>query len=616
MPTHADPMKCMDPLASQQAREFRPHRARSLDVIVVPSVIRYRKEGSAQMSYLLGIDLGTTFTAAAVCRREAGRWGPAEVVPLGTRTSAAASVVFVDPVGTLLFGEAAERRVVTDPTSVVREFKRRIGDDTPLLVGGVSLAAHDLAAQFARWVVDTAAAREGGAPDRIALTHPAGWGRHRTSLLATSLHAVGLVDVVLLSEPHAAAICYASTERMATGSTIAVYDLGGGTFDATVLRKSGEDAFELLGEPVGHDRLGGLDFDELVFDHVRAACPQVFAEVSPDDPALVSALTRLRRECTEAKEGLSEDTEVVIPVLLPRGQAQVRLVRAEFEAMIRPAIEETVDLLEGAVGSAGLAVSELTAVLLVGGSARIPLVTELLSAALGRPVAVGTDPKATVALGAVLALRTVETASALPPPLPADATPLLPPVRPEADHQPLVLAAVGQQRRRRPRVRTLVAVGGLCLAALTVSTITGLPEHLANMTSPAHAATTTPDPGQGGGATGQNTNAGNRSDGRRNGDPRSTVSLVTLPNGSVVTTLVPLPDASGAVPTATTTHGAAPTTTGAPTDGGTKPTGNADSPVPSTTVAPPPPVVTTTDNPPPPVVSTTDPPTTQDAPAS
>ena len=74
------------------------------------------------MSYLLGIDLGTTFTAAAVCRREDGNWGQAEVVPLGPRTAAISSVLFVDPTGSVLVGEAAERRVVTDPTRVVREF--------------------------------------------------------------------------------------------------------------------------------------------------------------------------------------------------------------------------------------------------------------------------------------------------------------------------------------------------------------------------------------------------------------------------------------------------------------------------------------------------------------
>jgi molecular chaperone DnaK len=454
------------------------------------------------MSYVLGIDLGTTFTAAAVCRHEGRAWGSPEVVPLGTRTSAVGSVLFVDPTGTFLFGEAAERRVVTDPSSVVREFKRRIGDGTPLVVGDVPWAAADLAAHLARWVVDTVAAREGGLPDRIAFTHPASWGRHKTSLFTSALRDVGLDDVTLLPEPQAAAISYACAERVEDGTTIAVYDLGGGTFDATVLRKSTAERFEQLGEPVGHERLGGLDFDELIFDHVRACRPEAFDRLDPHDPAHVSALGRLRRECTEAKEGLSEDTEVVIPILLPHWQAQARLVRSEFEAMIRPSVEDTVALLASAIRSAGVEEQDLGAVLLVGGSARIPLVTELLSATLGCPIAVDTDPKAAVAIGAALALRRPETA-------PADVLPVAggdtllqqagPPVRPDGDASPLVLPTRASARRRLPRTRTLAVIGALALAALVAGTVKGLPEHLAGIV-PAQAATTTDENG----ATGKN----------------------------------------------------------------------------------------------------------------
>ena len=449
------------------------------------------------MTYLLGIDLGTTVTAAAVCRRAGGCWGPAEVVPLGTRTAGVASVLFVDAAGGVLVGEAAERRVVTDPTRVVREFKRRIGDTTPLLVGGSPWPAHSLAARLARWVVDTVSAREGGPPELVAVTHPAGWGTHRRSLFNSGLRAAGLPDVVLLPEPQAAAICYASTERVPSGSTVAVYDLGGGTFDASVLRKSGPDIFTQLGQPVGHDRLGGLDFDELIFDHLRSGWPEAFAGLDPADPAQVAAVLRLRRECAEAKEALSEDTEVVIPVLLPGLQAQARLVRAEFEELIRPAVAETVELLSTALRSSGVPENELTAVLLVGGSARIPLVTELLSATLGRPVAVDADPKAAVSLGAVLALRGLSEAEATdterlapaPKPTATDLEPAGPPQRPAEADDPLRPVSGEAVRPRRPRVKTLAIIGGIAVAATLVGTITGLPDQLAAITSPAHAAT-------------------------------------------------------------------------------------------------------------------------------
>ncbi|HWC78557.1 MAG TPA: Hsp70 family protein [Pseudonocardiaceae bacterium] len=521
------------------------------------------------MTYLLGIDLGTTFTAAAVCRREGGAWGQAEVVPLGSRTAAIASVLFCDDTGGLLVGEAAERRVVTDPTRVVREVKRRIGDSVPVLVGGEPWRAQDLVARLARWVVDTVSAREGGAPELVAITHPAGWGTHRTSLLATALREAGVADAVLLTEPHAAAVCYASTERMATGATIAVYDLGGGTFDACVLRKSGLDAFVPLGRPVGHDRLGGLDFDEQILGHLRDCWPDAFDRVDPADPAQLAALSRLKRECAEAKEALSVDTEVVIPVLLPHFQAQARLVRAEFEAMIEPAVRETVHLLESAVHEAGIAPAGLSAVLLVGGSARIPLVTELLSAALDRPVAVDTDPKAAVALGAALALRSVANADLIPAPAadPAGPTvPFVPRARPPRPEETLDRLTPVQRPRRRLTGKALAVIGGLAVAAVLAGTITGLPDQLTGASTPAHAATNTGVAGQSAVAAGQAGPAGTRPGGK----PGATGSV---PAG---TGAAGAPQAGGAAP-ANPTSG--PTAKAAPSaPAGSAPTSMRNSP--------------------------------------
>jgi hypothetical protein len=209
--------------------------------------------------------------------------------------------------------------------------------------------------------------------------------------------------VSFLAEPQAAALHYASTERLGPGSTVAVYDLGGGTFDAAVVHKTGT-SFSLVGRPEGIERLGGVDFDQAVFDHVRAAMPEAFAALDDSDPAVLTAVAAVRRECSEAKEALSADTEVTIPVLLPGAQGSVRLHRSEFEVMIRPQIEETVAALRRAVASAGLTAEQLTTVLLVGGSSRIPLVAQLVSEQLGRPVAVDADPKNAIALGAALSL--------------------------------------------------------------------------------------------------------------------------------------------------------------------------------------------------------------------
>jgi molecular chaperone DnaK (HSP70) len=184
--------------------------------------------------YQLGIDLGTTFTAAAVCRSDERRWVEPEVVSLGSRSATVPSVLFLAPDGAVVVGEAAERRAHTDPDRVAREFKRRIGDPTPLVVGGRAWAPEDLSALLVRWVVDRVAQREGGPAARVAVTHPASWGAHKKDRLGSALAAQGL-PVSFLAEPQAAALHYAAGERLEPGSTIAVYDLGGGTFDAAIV---------------------------------------------------------------------------------------------------------------------------------------------------------------------------------------------------------------------------------------------------------------------------------------------------------------------------------------------------------------------------------------------
>lgn len=358
------------------------------------------------MSYWLGVDVGSTFTAAAICRVQAGHRALPEVVPLGTRSTAVSSVVYLGQDGEVIVGEAAERRAVTNPDRVVREFKRRIGDEVPMVIGGTPHSAPEITAKVIRWVVDRVAQREGGPATGIVITHPASWGSYKIRIIAQALRGTDLPDITFRTEPEAAAASYALQERIESGSTIAVYDLGGGTFDAAVVRKTGTATFSVLGHPQGLEQLGGVDFDDAVFNHVLTAVPDL-AALDPDDPATLAATAALRRECTAAKEALSVDTEVTIPVLAPGIRSQVRLVRAEFEDMIRAQVAETVEALRRALRSADVEPQGLDAVLLVGGSSRVPLVAQLVSAELGRPVAVDADPKAAIALGAAL--------SALPP---------------------------------------------------------------------------------------------------------------------------------------------------------------------------------------------------------
>ena len=340
----------------------------------------------------LGIDLGTTWAAAAFHR--AGR---VEIVSLGDRAPTIPSVVFLREDGTVLTGDAANRRAITEPSRVAREFKRRMGDPTPFIVGGVPYPSEVLTAKLLRWVVDKVVELEGEMPDAIALTHPANWGPYKQDLFRQAVRHADLdaKSVTLLTEPQAAAIYYASQARVSPGAVIAVYDLGGGTFDAAVLRKKSgaEEGFEILGEPEGIERLGGIDFDAAVLAHVNNALDGALDALDGDDPALLPALARVRQDCVEAKEVLSVDTDVSIAVALPGVQHEVRLTRSEFEDMVRPVISETIAALRRAVRSAEIEPAEVQAVLLVGGSSRIPIVGQMVSAELNRPVAVDAHPK-------------------------------------------------------------------------------------------------------------------------------------------------------------------------------------------------------------------------------
>ena len=351
------------------------------------------------MGYSLGIDLGTTFTAAALIRNDR-----AEMASLGVRGWSIPSVVFVGPDDEVIVGDPAIRRAGTDPQRVAREFKRRLGDPIPVMVGGSPISAERLSGMVLSGVVEQIASLEGGNPDHIVVTHPANWGPYKTDLLRQAIR-LSEVDqrcpTSLMSEPEAAAVHYAATERLKPGEVVAVYDLGGGTFDAAVLRRT-TDSWEFLGPVEGIERLGGIDLDEAIFRHVDTSLDGQVLASDPVDPTTVSAIAKLRRDCVDAKEALSSDTAVTISVALPELHRQVQLTRSEFEAMIRPTLVATIEALQRALRSADVEPADLRSVLLVGGSSRIPLVGEILADRLRVPLAVDTHPKNSVALGAAV----------------------------------------------------------------------------------------------------------------------------------------------------------------------------------------------------------------------
>lgn len=431
------------------------------------------------MTYALGVDIGTTFTAAATIRRS-----HAQIVPLGDKADTIPSVVLLREEGTLLTGDAAVRRGVTEPHRLAREFKRRFGQPEPILLGGTPHSPEALTAALLKQVVDTVSAREGEPPSQICLSHPANWGPFKCDLLRQVVRLSGVtVPVEFTTEPEAAAVFYAGEQRVDPGSVVAVYDLGGGTFDAAVLRKTA-DGFEILGQPEGIEQLGGIDVDAAVFHHVTQALGDRIGELDEDDPDAVAAVARLRRECVDAKEALSADTDVSIPVLLPGVSTEVRLTRAELEGMVRPMLVGTIHALRRALESAEVTADDVSSVLLVGGGSRMPIVAQLIGAELGRPVAVDAHPKHAVALGAAHVAGAAAEPDTVPDPVPRvsaappvaaaaavtsgadDTTQLIElpeEVAPVAPAPPVMPAA--EERVRRPWPLVLVGLVVIALAA-------------------------------------------------------------------------------------------------------------------------------------------------------
>ena len=387
-----------------------------------------------------GIDLGTTFTAAAVARAE----GAPEMVSLGTSGASIPSVVYLREDGSVATGAAALQRAVSEPERVTREFKRRVGDPAPIFLAGTPMAAHLVLGRLLRWVVDRIEERTGERLTNTVITHPANWGDYRRDFLRQAVEWAEVDPWLPLTEPEAAAIHYATRERVDPGQTVAVYDLGGGTFDAAVLRRT-DEGFELLGEPHGIESLGGIDLDQAILNHVTSHLRDEIAALEHDDPAVRSSLQRLRAECETAKIALSSETDTTIPIILPGIHRSVRLTRGEFEDLVRHTLGDTITSLQRALASAGVEPEDLAKVLLVGGSSRIPLVAQMVTETLGRPVAVDADPKHAIALGAAIHARNPATARTAPtaPPPPAG--------EPEPEPQPEPASDPDPRPEREPR---------------------------------------------------------------------------------------------------------------------------------------------------------------------
>ena len=350
--------------------------------------------------WALGIDVGTSRSAGAMAN---GSVSPLEVE--GNRWMP--SMVLLDQSGTLVVGSAADYQAGVYPDRLERTPKRYLGGAAPLLLGDTAVEVEDAIARLIRVFVAEGQLRHGGrAPTATVLTHPVRWGEDRKAALVDAAGRAGLRDPRLIEEPVAAAVHYVG-DRVAVGEHVGVYDLGGGTFDTAVLRRT-EAGFESVGAPGGDEFIGGEHFDHLVYEYLGACLADLDAELWEqvqygEDRRWTRAAADLLTQARRAKEAVS--SYPTTQVLLPLVDRDVVFTRDQFEAMIRPLVEATVTEMATTIESAGLAPEDLRALYLVGGSSRIPLVTELMTARFGDRIATRDEPKSVVALGAAAVAR-------------------------------------------------------------------------------------------------------------------------------------------------------------------------------------------------------------------
>ncbi|MPZ25570.1 MAG: Hsp70 family protein [Micromonosporaceae bacterium] len=403
------------------------------------------------MPYVLGIDIGGTTTTAAISQLSGGGFGAPEVVRLGARSHSVPSALHLAPDRALTVADP----VPLDASRVARGFSRRVGDDVPLVVGGEPCPPQALTAVLAMWVVEQVQLQQGAPAERVVISHPAGWGGYRRGLLLRAIREIGLAGVSLLPEP----VLVAESHRQHgwPGDTLAVYTLGGSDFETSLVGWAERAGFRLLGSAASVDPFGGTDVDEALVNHVQAALGSEFRTLRRDGPQARLALFGLRRECARAKERLSAATETEVLVPLPYGQVEVPISRTELEALIRPALQVTVDALIGIVRSGGRGGDPPDRILLAGGAAQMPLVAELVAAGLpGSPIAVEPEPQHTAATGAAVVAAKIATMRPAPelPAGSASGPPAGRPPNPDPDPPEQVAdGTLGEEPPPRPPVK-------------------------------------------------------------------------------------------------------------------------------------------------------------------
>ena len=348
------------------------------------------------MTKAVGIDLGTTNSVIAVL--EGGE--PAVVVNAEGGRTTPSVVAFKD--GEVLVGEVAKRQAITNPDNTIRSVKRHMGIGWSAKVEGKSYSAQEVSARILMKLKRDAEAYLGTDVTSAVVTVPAYFNDAQRQATKEAGQIAGLEVLRIVNEPTAAALAY-GLEKEDTDRTILVFDLGGGTFDVSIL-EIGEGIFEVKSTS-GDTQLGGDDWDEAIIDWL---VNEFKNESGVDLSADRMAVQRLKEAAEKAKIELSSvsETEVNLPFITATASGplhlQKRLTRAEFQKMTRHLVKETEGPFRRAIKDAGVSTDGIDHVVLVGGSTRMPAIQDLVKRLTGKDPHRGVNPDEVVAAGAAL----------------------------------------------------------------------------------------------------------------------------------------------------------------------------------------------------------------------
>ncbi|NND14678.1 MAG: molecular chaperone DnaK [Acidimicrobiia bacterium] len=349
------------------------------------------------MGRAVGIDLGTTNSVIATMDG-----GDASVIANAEGARTTPSVVAFSKGGEVLVGEIAKRQAITNPGRTIRSVKRHMGTDWKIDIDGKDYSAQEISARILMKLKADAEAYLGEPVTEAVITVPAYFGDAQRQATKEAGQIAGLEVLRIINEPTAAALAY-GLDKEASDQTILVYDLGGGTFDVSVL-EIGDGVFEVKSTS-GDTNLGGDDWDQAIIDWLVTEFKN---ENGVDLSADPMAEQRLKEAAEKAKIELSSrtETEINLPFITASDAGPLHLLktltRTEFQKMTDHLVERTRKPFESAIKDAGIKVSEIDHVILVGGSIRMPAIQELVKELTGKEPHKGINPDEAVADGAAL----------------------------------------------------------------------------------------------------------------------------------------------------------------------------------------------------------------------